>query len=547
MTGFNLLREAWIPAVLMDGTRRNIGLADIMDPSVKGPDWPRPDFNLATWEFLIGFVQTAMAPRTETDWCSGYHEPPSDRLKTAIAKYAPAFELVEGPARFMQEFAGELSAEKTANQMFFEAPGDNTLKLNKDFFIKRGEDVVLGLDVMAIALFTRQIYENGFGGGYRGTLRGPGAIVSLIRGENLWQSIWLNVAPAAADAPIDATVFPWLGPTKTSEKGTLPTLAQDIHPMQVFWPMPSRMMLDVEEGEWTCSMTGKTITRGVRRFFTQQYGINYEDEFRHPLSPFMKDADKFRFRRGRELTGSGSTYRSFADITLPYREGSKNHPALVVERYVSERRKNTTQSTRIVLSVSGFDFAQANAKAFNQSQMPIFAFDGGQTDAKAIERKLGQFQKTVDELIAAAESAKLTIHGAVLRACYGEPSSGKSGYNWKFGEKKSLYGSTFGEQVEEEFWHSTESGFYACVEQVFDALNSDEKRERLIDIKLSWLKLLQQAGKRIFDESADGSDFQQKSPKAIVLARQEMTWFLNGTKIYESLGLQKPETKKGAA
>ena len=160
MASFNLLHDAWIPVRLADGTGRWIspwriteGLPDNPPVSI---DWPRPDFNGAGLEFLIGLLATAFAPRDEDEWHSRWEHPPRpDELQAAFSSIAFAFNLDgDGPC-FMQDLDPLEDVEaRGIESLLIDQPGDQTLRYNKDLFVKRGGIGLLGRPAAAMALYT---------------------------------------------------------------------------------------------------------------------------------------------------------------------------------------------------------------------------------------------------------------------------------------------------------------------------------------------------------------------------------------------------------
>lgn len=166
---FNLIREAWIPARSVDGARTMLApwqvTAGIGPNLVVALDAPRPDFNGALIQFLIGLVQTALAPKDDRAWRKWLSRPPDEAaLKAGMEPFAHAFDL-DGPGpRFMQESA--LQTDKKAktwpvSYLLIDAPTENTRKEDRDHFVKRqqfeddkGEPKPTCLPCAAAALFT---------------------------------------------------------------------------------------------------------------------------------------------------------------------------------------------------------------------------------------------------------------------------------------------------------------------------------------------------------------------------------------------------------
>src|SRR5262249_3058909 len=149
---FNLIHEKWIPIRRRDGTQELIAPWEITENLSSNPilalDAPRPDFNGALIQFLIGLVQTTMASENDRAWRKSLTQPPRpSQLRERFESVAFAFDLDGDGARFMQDLNLSDGEEKEIATLLIEAPGDNTLRNNTDFFIKRGiaEQMCFGL------------------------------------------------------------------------------------------------------------------------------------------------------------------------------------------------------------------------------------------------------------------------------------------------------------------------------------------------------------------------------------------------------------------
>src|SRR5690554_2205200 len=104
----NLINDAWIAIIRADGQRQRIApwqVAELENPVVELMT-PRPDFQGALYQFLIGLLQTAFAPEDEDEWLKYWQSPPdNEKLKSIFAKFSGAFELInpDGVA-FLQDF-----------------------------------------------------------------------------------------------------------------------------------------------------------------------------------------------------------------------------------------------------------------------------------------------------------------------------------------------------------------------------------------------------------------------------------------------------------
>src|SRR2546426_4858224 len=296
---FNLIHENWIPVRREDGGQVLIAPWQITDKfnPIMALDAPRPGFNGALIQFLIGLVQTAMAPKDDRAWRAGLTQPPEpDRLKETFESVAFAFSLDSDGPRFMQDLKLTDGEEKEIAALLIETPGEKTLRENKDVFIKRGLVEKMCFPCVAAALFALQTNAPSGGVGHRTSLRGGGPLTTLILGGTLWETVWLNVLLSGAFTTINARlkelempeIFPWLTATRTSEKASgSSTTPIDVHPMQVFWGMPRRIRLILEHlQEGPCDVCGRHVAQLVSRYLTRNYGVNYEGAWMHPLTPY---------------------------------------------------------------------------------------------------------------------------------------------------------------------------------------------------------------------------------------------------------------------
>ena len=278
--GFNLVDESWLPVRRRSGSLERIPPSRINDRIGEDPfiafAWPRPDFNGAAHEFLIGLLSTAAAPMDDEDWEDWWLNPPDAKiLERRFARISHAFDL-DGPGpRFLQDMDSlEGAEEKDASALIIDAPGENTKRNNADLFVKRGGVSVMGRAAAAMALYTLSAYAPSGGAGHRTSLRGGGPLTTLVvashgdYGDTLWGRLWPNVeseeqisarATEAVASNGPEAIFPWLVPTRTSNRkdGGRPTTPTDVHPLQVYWGMPRRIRLLFEDAQnRLCGVTG---------------------------------------------------------------------------------------------------------------------------------------------------------------------------------------------------------------------------------------------------------------------------------------------------
>ena len=155
----NLLYASWLPFRLRNGDQEWRSLMAITDPDIVDFALPRADFQGAAYQLVIGILQTAFAPEDEDQWHQYYAKPPTnDELKLAFNTIEHAFELTGDGPLFMQDHEPLSQQEMSPiSGLLIDAPGENGIKNNTDFFVKRGIGEVMSPAMAALALFTLQI------------------------------------------------------------------------------------------------------------------------------------------------------------------------------------------------------------------------------------------------------------------------------------------------------------------------------------------------------------------------------------------------------
>ena len=107
--------------------------------------WPRPDFNGAAHELLIGLLSTTAAPQDYEAWEDWWDDPPApDVLARRFSSVSHAFELTGPGPRFLQDLDPLEDAKSEAvAALLIDTPGAQTLRNNADLFVKRGAAPVL--------------------------------------------------------------------------------------------------------------------------------------------------------------------------------------------------------------------------------------------------------------------------------------------------------------------------------------------------------------------------------------------------------------------
>ena len=158
----NLLEERWIPIRRASGAVDRIAPHEITERIDTDPvlalDAPRPDFNGALIQFLIGLVQTAWV-RADRFWDRDemlWSPPAPNELEQMFAPLKEAFHLDGDGPRFMQDLTLRSKDKPTRNDisaLLIDFPGAQAIEKNADHFVKRSSGGAFCPHCAAAALF----------------------------------------------------------------------------------------------------------------------------------------------------------------------------------------------------------------------------------------------------------------------------------------------------------------------------------------------------------------------------------------------------------
>ena len=532
----NLLDEAWIPVHRKSGVQNWIAPWQIGGPDIVALDARRPDFNGALAQFLIGLVQTTTPMNSHTEWQQWYDAPPSsETLKSWFAPIANTLEFDGNGARFMQDFSLRTNSEKDSEfndigSLLIEAPGDNSLKENKDHFIKRGFASGLCPHCAATALLTLQTNAPSGGNGHYTSLRGGGPLTTLIVAtpvRSLWHTVWLNVRERAsflggcgnASKTAPHFIFPWLADMHSIQAAGGKTAPIQVHPAHVFWGMPRRIRLDQDNTvNGHCDTCGRESEKLLTRYITKPKGLDYKGGWKHPLSPYYESKPEEWLPMHPQPGGLG--YKLWLGWVLGVQGDKKKiQPASQVSHVLDSRRLKG----QFRLWVFGYDMDNMKARCWYESTFPLY----GLTERNAEGRKL--VQSEIAKWIDAADHAAFLLRSAVRSAWFSDGAEVKG--DWGF--------------IDAAFWSRTEVAFYSFLRELVEQARDEDNDSSLIPWRERWRNELIDVVIKLFDAELIGAaPIERQNPRRVAEAHNRLRASLYGDKLKEILRLPVEKASK---
>lgn len=515
----NLLTSDWIPVFRQNGAEEIVSPAAIgeLDNPILEINAPRADFQGALYQLLIGLLQTTFAPEDQSSWRARYQTPPSpDELTKAFQPFREAFELsASGPA-FLQDFNLPAGETKPISALLIDSPGAKTVKDNLDLFIKRDDSMQLCSACAATALFTLQTNAPAGGAGHRVGLRGGGPLTTLIQPRSpessLWQKLWLNVLNSEElDTPaqaLDPNVFPWLAETRRSDKTGGITTPNDVYRLQAYWGMPRRIRLEKNEVSGTCSICRADVDEVFRTFRMQNYGVNYDGPWLHPLTPYRHDPKQKELPLSLKGQPGGFSYRHW--LGLVFADGDNGDKAAeIVTAHVQRQRFLPGEQGHARLWCFGYDLDNMKARCWYDSTMPLFALSPQHW------KKISTFISR--DMLKPASDAVSLLRKYLKQAWLGTG-----------GDKSADF--TF---IDKDFWPSTEPIFYEVVQSLME--NVEEEEIWTSDQAKRWHGALASYVMATFDRWALSGPPEDLDMKRVIDARQALQKLFLGSKAMKAL------------
>jgi CRISPR system Cascade subunit CasA len=502
----NLLTDQWIPVRLLEGGKaEKITLHDLLCGEEK---WelrlPRDDMELAAIQLLICITQTLITPRTAVELRRHIAKPMSEAdYETAIRPYGDWFQLDHPKFPFMQ-VRGVAAKDPTPMDKLLAGVTGAT---NSCFVNQAGLADGLCDGCTAIALFNQASCAPSFGGGFKAGLRGSSPVTTLVQGDHLRRTIWLNIL---SEESLTQNL-PWYRDTATQKPTWMePIKSGENIPIQrigflrgLLW-QPDHVELLPSVTAESCTCCGSRTEKVYTAFNKAKFGYTITGTWPHPHSPRImtskkgKSEEKFvAFTTSAPAWTQLSRYVVQQQIDATNTEGQQ--PAAVI---LQVRNLYGADSQRLHLLVGGYRNNQASVL---ERRHEVFTLNHG----------WDQRTNVIKELVFLGTGYKSATTGALFLFCKGIKNKKAKTVKLKgLGEKIDLP-----KAAEAQFYRRSEP----TIEDVLARIDFDDPGLELAKMRKS-LRLV--AG-NIFEESVHPYLNDPELIRTVAVARKTLYKHLN--------------------
>lgn len=538
---FNLITARWLPCCRASGARDWIAPHEITSAFEADPilalDFPRPDWNAAVTELLIGLMSATIPPKDPDLWADFWlAPPPPETLEAALAPLAFAFDFDGDGPRCFQDFESLPDGKiELIEALLLDRPADD----NRDLFTKAGAVSGLSGPFAAAAAVTLQTYAAGGGRGHMANPRKKGPLTVLLAPyrrvgkqpmATLWDVIWANVLPlneddGALSSVLEShpdSVFPWLRPPKpiavvTDEK--VPSYGR-------FFSQPRRIRLNWDE-VGSCSLGGKQgpFCSTIR---TRPKGHQY-GPWRHPLSSYHTVAD------GNRKCVSAPEVRTYEFWLGAWGLENEQDPPLALRLWddrlgaLSELGPGTEKIDMVLSRQKGLAAwgvvadrkREAKVLGWVDERIPYF-------EPKANSPRWAEhFRDAVTFLVGGAKTAADALKYELRRNAWAK-WDGK-----QFKLPDNVPKDAF-DEVAAQLWAETQEAFVACLA----ALHAGDPNDPDRSLRDGFRQQLRGIALRLFDETAGTDTLAEQNARRLIEARKGLVIALSREgKVASALGI----------
>jgi CRISPR system Cascade subunit CasA len=279
----NLLIDPWIP--VREQAKASVQKLILGQLLCEDKKWelclPRDDMEIAALQLLICMAQVLAAPENPTELKQRIMKPLTEQQFEECCKlYSDWFQLDHPEHPFMQ-VRGVKAKEPTPMGKLLAGVTGAT---NSCFVNQPGLGDALCSGCAAIALFNQAMNAPGFGGGFKASLRGSAPVTTLVQGEYLRQTIWLNVL---TKKNIEC-LLPWYQQTRAQKPTWIDPIKSETFSAQsigflrgLFW-QPAHIELEAAESGGDCSCCGQKDAEVYQGFSKAKFNFTVTGVWPHP-------------------------------------------------------------------------------------------------------------------------------------------------------------------------------------------------------------------------------------------------------------------------
>lgn len=457
----NLLEDAWIP-VRADGGAgpfRQISYEELLCGNAHWQvSLPRDDLEMACVQLLICMTQVIFLPRDDSELRDQHDaQLSSDSYTKAIVPYRDWFDLDHPVHPFMQTRG--VKGEPTSVQKLLPGMPEKTSTAPSAhcFFNEVDEVEYVSGAIAAIALFNQASNSPSFGGGFKGSLRGGSPITTLVVGDDLRTTVWINVGSLERvrerlpgyefDPEHDKPT--WIEPVVREQK--VPAARIGLA-RGLFW-QPARLELVPADQDATCGVLG---SRGpsYSGFRKEKFNFTVEGIWPHPhgvqLANTKKGAVEWKFA---SFTTTAPAWTHLFEFVVPRSVGDGKEGQVPAAPVIQASQMFPGKALH--LWVGGYHTNQASVL---ERRHELFSIAQGWSDDR------GRLEQLVDRGL----EAKKALRGKLYFAVQGNKDKGLKGL-----------GLPIHEAAEDLFYASSEGLLHAVLRDEMTFREFKTTRERL--------------------------------------------------------------------
>ena len=362
----NLLADQWIPVRPLDGGgAEKIALRELLCGEQR---WelclPRDDMELAALQLLICINQALFTPKNTAELRSRIVKPITVNEYDVAAQTFDDWFFLDHPKHPFMQVRGVLAKDSTPMDKLLAGLTGAT---NSCFVNQAGLAGGLCGGCTAIVLFNQASCAPSFGGGFKAGLRGSSPITTLVQGDHLRRTVWLNILSgdelsqsfpwheedtAAIQKPT------WVEPIKANE--TIP--AQRIGLVRGLLWQPAHIELLPPVAAKSCSCCGCRTDTAYAAFNKAKFSYTVSGTWPHPHSPRIMSRKKGEIEeKFSAFTTSAPAWTQLSRFVVQQQINETNaegqQPATVI---IQAQKMLGAQSKRLHLLIGGYRNNQAS-------------------------------------------------------------------------------------------------------------------------------------------------------------------------------------------